>query len=201
MPSKKMQRRYGGVTFGYKSDRIADVLSPMLNRTQVGLPYFDQVVCYDIIYDVEEARKELNYICELIDLYDLTEQEKTSFLDELLEYWYLSFKDKKWSEEKERRYQLFIFEDDNYYDLLVENDFLKIKSTLYLYPDFIITDNQPIKIKGRLRRMEKLSATATRNYVFCEDCFQSDFTAGCLSSFYDKCPICSSENISLKQID
>lgn len=201
MPSKKMQRRYGGVTFGYKSDRIADILSPMLNRTQVGLPYFDQVVFYDIIYDVEEARKELNYLCELIDLYNLTEQEKTSFLDELLEYWYLSFKDKKWSEEKERRYQLFIFEDDDYYDLVVENNFLKIKSTLYLYPDFIITESQPLKIKGRLRRMEKLSATATRNYVFCEDCFQSDFTAGCLSSFYNKCPVCGSKNIVLKQID
>ena len=28
-PDKKMQKKYGGTTFGYKTDRIADILAPI----------------------------------------------------------------------------------------------------------------------------------------------------------------------------
>lgn len=202
LPSEKMQKRYGGVIFGYKSDRIIDILTPVEMLTVKGqnIPRFAQVAFYDIIYDETTAREELNYICELIDAYDMTTNEKTAFLDELLEYWYLSFKDSKWSDEKERRYQLFVFEDE-YYDLLIENDFLKIKSTLYLYPDFIISNNDTIRNKGKYRRLEKLSATASKNYIFCENCFQADFSAGNYDSLsYKNCPICGSSQLTHKKI-
>lgn len=201
-PSEKVQKRYGGVIFGYKSDRIIDILTPIEMITVKGqkFPRFAQVAFYDIIYEETVAREELNYLCEIIDAYDLTDNEKGEFLDELLEYWYLSFKDNKWVEEQERRYQLFVC-DDNYYDLLIENDFLKIKSTLYLYPDFIISDNETIRIKGKYRRLEKLSATATKNYVFCENCFQADFSAGNYTSLpYKECPICGSTHLLHKEI-
>ena len=171
-PSEPMKKRYGSNTFGYKSDRIANLLSP-ISMYKKAIPRFDQVTFYDIIYNETEAKDEINYLCKIIDLFSLTDKEKTLFGEEILEYWYLSFKDKKWEYEAERRYQLFIF-DDNYIDLRIEDGYLKIDSTLYLYPDFIITQNNEIRSKVYCRRIEKLSAVACSDYIFCEQCFQSD---------------------------
>lgn len=110
-----MQKKYGSNTFGYKSDRIANLLSPITMYKQK-VPMFDQVAFYDVIYSEDEAKKEINYLCKIIEMFSLTDEEKTCFCEEILEYWYLSFKDKKWEYESERRYQLFVFDYKDYID-------------------------------------------------------------------------------------
>ncbi len=117
-----------------------------------------------------------------------------------MRYWYFSLKDKKWEYEQERRYQLFIFDNEEYADLDVENDFLKIKSSLYLYPDFILTDNGVIRSRIKFNLEAKRKAIASKEYVYCEDCCQADFTEGCMGSIsYKKCPICGSEKITIRK--
>ncbi len=73
-----MLKKYGGTTFGFKTDRIADILAPIvvLNKT----PMFDYVACYDILYSNEEFKNEINYLCEIIDLYNLKDEQKSIFL-------------------------------------------------------------------------------------------------------------------------
>ncbi len=192
-PDKKMKNKYGGITYGYKTDRIADILAPIVIKNTI--PMFDLVACYDILYDKEEFKDEINFLCQLIDLYDLNDTQKLSFFDKIMEYWYFSFKDKKWESEQERRYQLFIFDHTEYADLVIENDFLKIKSSLYLYPDFILTDNDMIKSRIKFNLDTKRKATALREYVYCENCCQSNFA----ESFYKKCPICGSNKLLKKE--
>ena len=189
-PNAKMRKKYGGNVLGYKTDRIANILAPVIlikNR-----PFFDQVAYYDIIYDENTAKDEINYLCELINLYELTNEEKSDFFNEIISYWYLSFKDKKWGPEQERRYQLFIF-DDAYRDLVIENDFLKEKNTLYLFPDFFLSHDNDLKQTMKKLRLEKIYATATKSYNFCEECYQIDYNN--VVNGEHKCPICGATNI------
>lgn len=194
-PTDKMKKEYGGVVLGYKSDRIANILSPVINIA--GLPYFDQVVFYDILYNETEAKDEINFLCDLVNKYDFDDHEKTMFLSELLAYWSFSFKDIKWQGEKERRYQLFIDKRCDYYDERIEDGFFKIKSSLYLYPDFLFCDNERIKIHCRKRIEEKLSVIATKSYMFCKNCLQADFSAANGLDYSSRCTICGSNEIEV----
>lgn len=197
-PDEKMKKKYGSNTFGYKTDRIADILSPITIKNNI--PIFDLVACFDILYSEKVFKDEVNFLCEIINLYDLDDTQKANFFDELMEYWYFSYKDKKWKDEQERRYQLFVFDYKDYVDLTIEDNFLKIKSSLYLYPDFVLTDNEVIKTKINIHLKEKLQAVASRDYIFCENCGQSDFTEGCMrSNSYKKCSICGSTKLSVKK--
>lgn len=199
LPSEKMQKKYGSNTFGYKSDRIANLLSPITMYKQK-VPMFDQVAFYDVIYSEDEAKEEINYLCKIIEMFLLTDEEKTRFCEEILEYWYLSFKDKKWEYEAERRYQLFVFDYKDYNDSIIENDFLKINSSLYLYPDFLISKNDEVRNKVFLRRIEKLSAVASSDYIFCEQCFQADYSGAQMGNVpYKECPICGSSKIIVRK--
>ena len=198
MPDEKMRKKYGDTTLGYKTDRIADIISPIVLRNKI--PMFDSVACYDVLYDKEKFKEEINFLCQVINLYDLNDEQKSSFFNEIMQYWYFSIKDKKWESEQERRYQLFIFDYKEYIDLDIENDFLKIKSSLYLYPDFILTDNGAIKSRIKFNLESKRNALASRKYAYCETCCQADFTEGCKSSIsYKKCPICGSEKITIRK--
>lgn len=165
-----MKKRYGSCVFGYKSDRIANILSPIYEINGHN-PMFDQVFCFDIIYDEQEAKDELNLVCQILDLFNLSEKDKTLFFENLLKYWYFSFKDKKWEYEKERRYELFYFDYKNYMDLCIQDGFLKQKTTLYLYPDFLLTNNEKIHHKTGLRRMEKLNNVSNNNFLFLQKMF------------------------------
>lgn len=196
-PNSKMKQKYGSNVFGYKSDRIADVLSPIV--TINGHPFVDQVACYDIIYNQEDAKEEINYLCDLINLFDISDKEKLEFLNDLLVYWYLSIKDKKWAYEHERRYQLFIFDYKDYIDMSIDDRFLKIKSSVYLYPDFIFSEHS-LKREVEMRRVEKLRSIAMSNYVFCHNCLQSDFDSDKLDSCKQKCSICGSSDVEFVEL-
>ncbi len=191
-PTEKMAKKYGGIVLGYKTDRIADLLSPIYLVDKH--PLFEQVFWFDILYDEEEAKNELNFLCDIISLFNLTDEEKILFFESILEYWYLSLKDKKWEYEKERRYQTFVFDYKDYQELLIENDYLKIKSSLYLCPDFVLNSKSFLKSKLSALRKHKVTAIMTQDYYFCEDCLQSN------RALYGKeeeycCPVCGSINI------
>jgi len=195
IPTPIMQSKYGSNVFGYKSDRIADVLAPI--ALVKGHPFLDQVACYDILYSQNEAKEEINYLCELINLFEMSETDKNIFLNDMLEYWYLSIKDKKWGYEHERRYQLFVFNYKDYTDISTDDRFLKIKSSVYLYPDFIFS-NSPIKYRVALYRTEKLYSIAMRDYIYCHNCLQADFDNVTYCGIDNKtCSICDSKDIEV----
>ena len=190
----KMEKKYGQIIYGYKDDRIADLLSPIyIADDKKKLPQLGQVVSFDILYDEDLAKKEINYLCSVIDMFELTDKEKSKFLSEIIQYWLLTVKDKKWSYERERRYVLFLYDDYDYTELDRTDDrFLKLKSSLLITPDFILGDN-PKKEVLRAYNWNKRTALNTKDYMFCSNCFSCEFDL-----LYDNivtCPICNSSNI------
>jgi len=187
--------RYGQCVYGYKDERIAELLAPIWlrkGRDNKKMPFFSQVVAYDVIYDAQEAKQEINYLCSIIDRFELKLEEKKIFLEEILQYWILSVKDKKWEYERERRYVLFLYDDYEYTELERDDHrFLKLKTSLFILPDFILGDN-PSKQYLKIMIDNKREAISTKDYMFCENCFSRNFDA-----VYDKqsvCPICESDN-------
>ena len=55
---------------------------------------------FDVLYDIEEAKTELQYLFSVIDMFDLSDNNKKMFLQEILQYWILSVKDSKWKAER-----------------------------------------------------------------------------------------------------
>jgi len=187
----KMQKKYGKNVYGYKSDRIRADIAP-IRLMENGHPQFDHVICYDIIYDIHDAKDEINFLSGIINLYDITDEDKTVFLNEIIHYWILSFKDKKWQHERERRYQIIMNSDFDYIELTTNERYLKIKSMLFAFPDFISKKNNQ---KGRLQEnlMLKREAISIKPYTFCDDCLHADYD----NSDEGRCSICGSNKIHM----
>lgn len=94
-----------------------------------------------LFYDVEEAKRELTYLFGVIDMFNMSDAEKKKFLEEIMQYWILSVKDAKWSGERERRYVIFMYDDYDYRETEIDDTFLKVKTSIFLTPDFIIGKN------------------------------------------------------------
>lgn len=197
-----MNSVYGECTYGYKDDRIAELLAPIRmvkRKNNKQIPCFAQVVAYDIIYSIQEAKQEIRYLCTIIDEFDLTSKGKRDFLQEILQYWMLSVKDKKWEYERERRYVLFLYDNYNYIELEREHErFLKLKTSLFVFPDFILGDN-PRKAYLRIMIDNKREAISTKEYMFCEDCFSCDFDT--VRDEDGSCSICGSDKNHLINVD
>ena len=134
----------------------------------------------------------------IIDMLNLKPQEKKEFLEEILQYWILSVKDKKWSYERERRYVLFLYDKANYIELDKSDErFVKLKTSLLVLPDFILGDNPS---KPYLRRMidNKRGVLSTKDYMFCSDCYSCEFDA--VHAEHRRCPICGSKNYHLVNV-
>ena len=138
--SNEMQKDYGQCLYGYTNDRIVDLIAPIgimklkkRNNANDDLPdtierpYISQVIAFDVLYDETEAKKELEYLFDVINMFAMSDSEKKQFLQEILQYWILSVKDYEWQEEKERRYVIFLYEDYDYKEVEVDDTFLKIK--------------------------------------------------------------------------
>ena len=74
-----------------------------------------------------------------------------------------------------------------------DDTFLKVKTTLFLLPDFILGDN-PVKNQIRQFVDEKRLAVSWKEYLFCENCLNRDFDA-ILDEHRFTCPICGSKKI------
>lgn len=203
-----MQSEYGECIYGYKNDRIADLIGPLMMQTMKKridaddklpdtkeIPAISQVIAFDVIYDREEAKKELEYLFKVIDLFEMVDEEKHLFLQDILQYWILTVKDDGWKEERERRYVLFLYDGYNYFETVVEDEYLKEKTSLFLLPDFILGDN-PVRGTIQYQLEAKQRNTMTREYLHCKNCLVQNYDsvhAGIRPA--TSCPICGSENI------
>ncbi|MDQ0361517.1 hypothetical protein [Breznakia pachnodae] len=190
-PTAALEKEYGKNYFGYKTDRIGNVLAPIQEKSEVGL-ILGNVYFYDIIYGKKEAKKELNDLFEIINQFNVSDSKKVDFANQIIPYWIYSFKDKKWMNEKERRYEVSLSKDIlTYKNIAIDNRFLKMKSTLFLYPDFISTNNIE-KSKLSLFRLDKVSKISTKEVLFCNDCLNDNVIV--VGSDKKICNVCGSEN-------
>lgn len=194
-----MIKDYGSCVYGYKDDRMADVLSPIMYRYKsdgTKAPHFSQVIAFDVLYDREAAKEEINFLCSIIECFEMKDADKKSFLEQILQYWILSVKDEEWSHERERRYVLFMYDDYDYIEVDINDErFLKLKTSLFIQPDFILGDNP---VKGYLRDMvdNKRSVISMKPYLFCPDCLSRDFDSVAVGKpEITECLICGSKNI------
>jgi len=86
---------------------------------------------------------------------------------------------------------IFLFDNYAYQEMVLEDDYLKLKTSLFVLPDFIL-GNHPRKADLKIQIDQKRTAIAYMRYLFCHDCLNRDFdtVAG-----YEKpkcCPICGS---------
>lgn len=196
---KNMMEKYGECIYGYKDDRMAEILSPiMYYKKNCDIPMFSQVVAFDVIYDKENAIKELEFLCSIIDCFDMNNEKKKIFLEEILQYWILSVKDSQWAYERERRYVLFMYNDYEYKEVdFSDSNFFKLKSSLFIEPDFILGNNP---VKEYIKNMVdiKRKSIYMKSYLFCHDCLNRDFDSVVIGKLPEKCPICNSKNITIE---
>ena len=203
-----MQDGYGECLYGYKNDRIIDLIGPIGLHTltkqadaderfpdTIKMPYISQVIAFDVLYDSEEAKAELHYLFGIIDMFDLSDDDKKIFLQEILQYWILSVKDSKWEAELERRYVIFLYDGYEYVETELDDIFLKVKTSLFITPDFIIGKN-PSRLEIMRQLDAKRKALFTREYLFCEDCLMQDHDVAIYKT-PEICPICGSKNIRM----
>lgn len=173
-----MKKKYGECVYGYKNDRLVELLAPIHlghNEEEQTYPAFSQVIAFDVLYDKEMAKEEILFLCKIISLFKMDDSEKHDFLEEIMQYWILSVKDENWEEERERRYVIFMYDGYDYIDIAYqESDFLKVKTTIFLLPDFILGNN-PAKYQIRASLDNKRQATAMKDYDLCPVCLSADF--------------------------
>ncbi len=202
-----MRDSYGTCLYGYKNDRIAELITPIglwHFKKKEGIisnlpekitrPFLAQTIAFDVIYDVEEAKKELSFLFSIIDKFDLNDSNKKTFLEEIMQYWILSVKDKKWQGEKERRYVIFMYDGYDYREIEVDETFLKVKTAIFLTPDFITGDN-PSRNNIIYQLGEKRNVLYSREYVLCRDCLLQDYDL--VNNMPSQCPICGSKKLEL----
>ena len=206
--ASEMYRDYGECLYGYKNDRIADLISPLYIRKPrkkpgvdydlsdtKGVPVISQVITFDVLYNVDEAKDELRFLFSVIDMFDLSDTEKNQFLQEIMQYWILSVKDSKWQNEQERRYVIFLYDGYAYKEMEVDDTFLKVKTSLFIMPDFILGDN-PSRHKIEMELQSKRDALFSNRYVLCEDCLMQDHDIA-FGDLPDRCPICGSKKLKM----
>lgn len=209
--SAEMQNSYGECLYGYKNDTIAEMIAPihmvrLSKRPDVDTdgpetierPMVSQVIAFDVLYDTEEAKEELQYLFSVIDLFDLSDDEKKQFLQEILQYWILSVKDGKWAQERERRYVLFLYEGYNYKEIEQDETFLKVKTSLFLIPDFILGEN-PNREEIERQLKAKRRALYSGEYMLCENCLCQEHDVP-FGRHPEYCPICGSKKIRMVKL-
>ena len=199
--SEAMSEKYGKCIYGYKNDRLTVLLSPiyyLYNKKNERHPTFGQVLAFDVLYDNESAKSEINFLASIINLFKINENEKKKFLEEILQYWILSIKDEKWSYERERRYVIFMYDGYDYQELTLDDSgTLKLKSTIFMFPDFLLNEN-PSKDYIRELIDEKRFSIHAKPYIFCNECLNIDFDSAISIEKISKdktCSICNSKNI------
>ncbi len=192
-PTDEMKNKYGRNTYAYKSDRIADLISAQHLYRNVYAN--SQVFFFDVIYDKELLKEELNFLAKIIDLSAESIDEKKKFFDGILQYWIYSIKDAdRWMEERERRYVCYFYDSYSYLNAKEENGFMKIKSSLFMFPDYINHDNCMFdQLYANVHL--KLSKLHHKKYMFCNNCLYADFDKTATNDL-ELCPQCGSKDIS-----
>lgn len=207
--NKRMKEEYGGCIYGYKDDRIAELIAPIYEQNlvkkqnvqaedmpdKITRPFLSQVIAFDILYDREQAKEEIAFLINIIDKFSICQKDKKAFLQEIMQYWILSVKDKeKWDYEKERRYVLFLYDEYKYTEVEKDDTYLKVKTSIFLTPDFILGEKNPTEMVIRKFVNEKSKAISWKAYLYCENCLNRDYDV-VLDESRDTCPICGSKKI------
>lgn len=208
--NENMKQEYGSCIYGFKNDRIVELLGPIgfhkLQRKDdvdqnlpetILRPYISQVIAFDVLYDKEQAKEELDFLFSVIDKFEMSDEDKKQFLQEILQYWILSVKDFKWFDEQERRYVLFLYDEYNYTEIETDDRFLKVKTSIFLFPDFILGEN-PVKVELQHKIDEKRRFLSAKDYLFCKDCLMRDYDE--VLGKITICPICGSSNLEVVSI-
>ncbi len=195
---KRMMEEYGSCIFGFKDDRAGYLMAPMYLREvdkRIGKEIcFSQVISFDVIYDRDEAKNELIFLCDVINLFSMTDEEKHKFLTEIIQYWVLSVKDQEWEYENEHRYVVFMYSlGYPYRDVRFEDGVFKTTTSLFSHPDFIL-GTQPTRDFIQKNLDEKRSRCVKKSYIRCDDCLNCDFDN--VYTGATKCAICDSERIT-----
>ena len=206
IPNEEFREKYGHAVYGFKGDRTAELIAPLMKRHWVRSDDNDsyddyalsQVVCMDVIYNKAKAKSELRFLCSIVDQLKMSAAEKQKFLEEILQYWMLSVKDPKWKDENERRYVLFDHFGDEYLDVEVDEAFFKLKTGLLKSPDFIVPPH-PLKTKLEKHIGDKI-ANELNPCFYCEDCLNRDYDVSTWKQCR-KCPICGSHRLRLMKVD
>lgn len=204
--NNEFMEEYGDVVFGYKGDKIAELISPLFPRANYPRvfskndtneeSYLSQVICFDVLYDINEVKDELNFLFKIINVFCSDVAEKNEFLNEILQYWIYTVKEPKWATERERRYVLFLYNSYDYPETKMEDGFYKIKTSLFLYPDFLLgPHNKKDEIAALLKR--KRAFFSRKPYLYCHDCLNSDYDIVGLKSSACKCPICGGDHTEI----
>ena len=125
----------------------------------------------------------------------LCDADKKNFLEEIMQYWILSVKDAKWSGERERRYVIFMYDNYDYRETEIDDTFLKVKTSIFLTPDFIIGKN-PSRYEILYQLNAKRHALYSREYMLCKNCLLQDYDQA--RKMPEKCPVCGSKNVELR---
>lgn len=208
--NKYMETEYGSCVYGFKNDRLVELLGPVgisqIKKPEgsapelpdkTACPFVSQVIAFDVLYDKEQAKEELQYLFSIIDMFDMSNENKKKFLEDILQYWILSVKDSKWDKERERRYVLFLYDGYDYREVEMDDKFLKLKTTLFMIPDFILGYN-PMRWDIQRQVDAKRKYISMKDYLFCEDCLMQDFDA--VLEKTSTCPICGSHKVELVHI-
>ena len=82
-----------------------------------------------------------------------------------------------------------------YIETELDDTFLKVKTSLFITPDFIIGKN-PSKWEIMRQLAAKRKALFSKEYLFCENCLMQDHDVA-IHEKPEKCPICGSKNIRM----
>ena len=206
-----LNKRYGECVLGYYGDRLVDYLGPIYWHTEdiptphgiitEAYPMFSQVFVLDVIYDKEEAKKELKHLIWCIDALGRTESEKRRFYNEILQYWKLSFKDRiardkpheEWYKENERRYIIHYYKEYNYRGACIDRKW-KIETTAVYAPDFLMgSPGKGLRESIAEGLRWRYEYTTVPHYYVCKNCLAK----GVYSSKFDGvCRECGSASIT-----
>lgn len=208
-PDARMRREYGACVYGFKGDKLTELIGPLEKRhwvkrdlkTGEELDAHDdyalaQVVPTDVLYGREAAKSELSYVCRVVDLMPMTSDEKRRFFEELIQYWILSVKDIEWSNEQERRYVLFTYTDTEYPGTETDETYLKVPTTMFKFPD-VILGNNPVRAVISTNIDAKRRFVPGHDYFFCHECLLRDRDLAAAGETPSACPICGSKNVEV----
>lgn len=201
-PNGKLKRKYGDSTLGYTTDIIGESIAPLVKDPNHGYYRVAQYSFYDVIYSQEQFKNEMEYLFSIIDIFNITSEQKTTLLNEVIPYWYLTIKNPDWKSENERRYEIYIRD----YEMLTATEerekideqnvtFLKCKTPLFAYPDFLNTEDKELQQTLLIRSDERLNYLyKTKEYYRCNECLSQNFDVIKIEKNI-KCNVCGSENI------
>lgn len=214
LKTEELGARYGECVLGYYGDRLVDYLGPVYWHeekvfTKGGVvieayPVFSQVYVVDVIYDVDEAKKELQYLIWCIDKLGQTDVEKRQFYSEILQYWKYSFKDavhrveprEEWIKECERRYIIHYYNEYEYRGVIVDkkDSKLKFETMAVIAPDFIMDCSSTSIREVIAKNLNSLyECTSIPHYYVCNNCLAK---VVCAAGFKGRCRECGSASVT-----